>query len=387
MNVSGASGDVQVQKFNAAAARSQGFLAIPLKAVRELGQSSQSLAGILAVLRQDGRTTARHQKSLAKAALVPLRTFQRHLADLEAADLIKVTREPNQTAITAAAVDEADVMAEGFLPLPRYAAKLPWSDRLVYAWLIFRAELSLGGDTAEDSIGRIVKVLGIDRTTVCRAIKRLVARGWIARDADLPGERGSFRLLPPSTFTIPGSGSGKVAEPTDSGGAKVAAPDPTPLPKTGSGKVAEPLVAKWRSGSGKVAAPSFKNLKKKSDQRISTDQICFSIGEVERIAADLFRRSGYAGDDGSFYWKMAGMAAAGLVSQHEVHDATNGARECSAADRPAYTFAILKRHLDRRGADLTALLRRVRIEPHLPSKRPENRNLGTIDLGNLFKRA
>jgi len=371
MNVSATDLDVQVQKFNAAAARSEGFLALPLKAIRDLGQSAQSLSGILAVLRQDGRTTARHQKHLAAAALVPLRTFQRHLSDLEAANLVKVTREPNQTAITAAVIDEADVMSEGFLPLPRYAEKLPWSERLVYAVLIYRAELSIGGDTVEDSAARIGRMVGITRRSVTNAINGLVCRGWIARSADLPGEKGTFRLLPPGSTPTPGSGCEKVAAPHQTGWEKVAA---------GGGK-------KWRQGREKVAAPSFKNLSKKLIREKHTDHICYQVGEIERIAADLFRRSGYSGDDGSLFWKLAAMVAAGLVSQFEVHDATNGARECSADNRPAYAAAIMKKHLERRGASLSDLMRRVRIEPHLPAKRPETRNLGPVDLANLIKRA
>ena len=356
------------QRFTAADARSSsGFLAVPLYAVRQLGQSAQSFAGILAVLRQDGRTTARHQTHLAAAALVPPRTFQRHLAELESANLVSVTREPNQNAITTAMVDDGEVMAEGFLPIPRYAAALPWSQRIVYAWLVYRAELSIGGDTAEDSIGRIAKTLGIDRTTVMRAIKGLVARGWIERAADLPGERGSFRLLPPSTIT----GGGKVAPPTKSGG----------------GKVASRPVAKWREGSGKVAPPSIsKNLDKNSGQRRTTDQVCYQIGEVERIAADLFRRAAYRGDDGAVFWKMAGMLAAGLVSEHEAHDAANGARECAAENRPAYAAAILRRHVERRGADLGLLLKRVRIMPTLPTSAPGDGGHG-MNLAGIIKRA
>ena len=351
------------QRFTAAEARSNGFLAVPLSAVRQLGQSAQSLAGILAVLRQDGRTTARQQNHLAAAALVPTRTFQRHLAALEAADLVKVTREPNQTAVMVANVSDAEIMGEGFLPIPRYAAALPWSERLVYSWIVYRAELSIGGDTAEDSIGRMVKVLRIARRSVVNAINGLVSRGWIERSADLPGEKGSFRLLPPTTE----SGSAKVASPTESGGAKVASPP----------------MQKWRGGSAKVASPSSKNFRKNSGQRRSTDHVCYQIGEVGRIAADLFKRADYRGDDGSLFWKLAGMVAAGLVSEHEAHAATNGARECAASNRPAYTAAILKRHLASRGADLSEFLRRVRIEPELPNSAPGDRN--QIDLAGMFQ--
>jgi len=48
--------------------RINGFIPLPLAIVREHGQAAQTLAGLLSVIRQDGRSTFRRQELIAKAA-------------------------------------------------------------------------------------------------------------------------------------------------------------------------------------------------------------------------------------------------------------------------------------------------------------------------------
>ena len=329
------------RNFTSADARSGGFLAVPLRAIRQFGPAAQSLGGVMSALRADGSKTYRRHESLANLAQVPVRTFKRHLATLEAAGCVQVTREPNRTNVTSVKGAESDWMADGFLPITRFAKGLSWSQRLVYSWGIYRAELSLDGATCEDSVAKMAAALGITKRSIYSAIVGLVDRGLIERTTDLPGEVGRCRLVDP--------------EPAD----------------VGSEKVAQPPVKKWPPPSEKVARPSSKKLIKKKTGQKRPDQRCVSVGGIERDAADLFRRAGYTGDDGGLFWLMAAMMSVGLVSDHEAHDAANGARECRATNRPAYARAILARHVRRRGGDLNALLRAVKVGPSLPTGPPD----------------
>lgn len=329
----------QSRKFTSQDARAQGFLAIPLKAIRECGQSSQALAGILAALRSDGKRTFRNQESLARAALLPQRTFQRHLDFLERAGVVRVTREPNKTNTTELSHDDAHWMAEGFLPMPRGLDGLTWSERVVYSWVIFRAELSLDQATCEDSVSRMQKALGISRRSVFNALTGLQAKGLIDRDSDLLGAPGRSSLVCP------------VQEPPESPGAKVAGA----------------LVQKWRGPGAKVAPPSSKKLFKKKSGQKGADQKCFEQEEIAQEAFSIFRKAQYQGDDGGLFWLLAALVVSGRLTEHDVEDALQGCRECNARNRPAYARAILRKRVP----DFDNLVRSVRIMPDLPTRAPE----------------
>lgn len=321
-------------------ARKAGFLAIPLKAIREHGQAAQTLAGLLAILRQDGSSTRRHQATLAKAAFVSERTLRRHLADLEAAGLIRRIRDRYGVTIHLVA-KPADLFADGFLPLPRYATGRPWVERIVLAWVVYRAELSLSGGDCEDALKRIAKALGLSPRVVRRAVRDLEAAGLLSHAWHLPGHAGTLTLRPP--------------EPAKKGEDKMAAGEGT----------------KWPVGEDKMAA-SIKNsgirtplVKKGSDRK----RVKVSVADLAPPAAELFDRCQYHGDQGQAIWKAAGLLVAGLVSEHAVRDAANAVRECKPADRPAYFWCVLKTHQP----DANELIRRLSIRtwPGTPPRPPE----------------
>lgn len=333
----------------------RGFLAVPLSAIREHGQAAQTLGGLISVLRLDGKRTFRRQDDLAKAASVSARTLRRHLAELEAAGAVVI--EPGDTTSTyRLTADEADLMADGFLPIPRYGLSLPWAQRLILGWVVYRAELSLDGSTCTDGVGRMSAVLGLDRRTIQRAIGGLVAAGLMLREGTTDGHNGRLELLAPT-----------AAEGTKEGGGKVAYP-----PNQRGGKVADPLAAKWPTGGGKVADHSYKKISlEHGSKKKHVDQKRYSADELAPTAAEVFRRCGYRGSDGRNLWKLAAMLTAGAISEHELWDACQGARECAPRNRPAYVVAIAKGHLERRGADLRRELAKVRIEPLWPSEAPK----------------
>lgn len=352
-------------QFSASDARRwKGFLAVPTMAARDHGPAAQTLGGLLQILRQDGRTTFRRQPDIAKAAGVSLRTARTHLKTLEAAGLVKADQSAGSTTRYVLGVSEAELMEGGFLPVPRYVLDRPWTERVVYAWVVFRAELSLDGATVEDSIGRVGKVLGIDRRAVRRAVAGLESAGLLERERLLAGEPGRLRLAEPPAHR----GEDNLAEPTHGGEDNLAEPPRTILPM----------------GEDNLADPSFIRRRSKNMVQERLDQIRFSIEDLTPIAAELFRRCGYRGDDGRNIWKVAALLSWGLVSEHEAYDAAQGCRECSPKDRVAYFVAILKSHVASRGKDLVALLRQVRIVPTWPSGPPKlPERTSTAD---LFKR-
>jgi len=340
------------------ARRSAGFLAIPLEAIRQHGQAAQTLAGLIDVLRRDGRYTFRRQSEIAKAAGVSVRTLRRHLDKLIAAGLVRSKATPTTT-LYKLAVDESQLMAAGFVPVPRYVLSRPWCERILYGWIVYRAELSGDGSTCWDGLGAIGKALGADRRVLWRAVDGLVAAGLMARDANLEGERGLFTLL------VPSSQSGD---------------DNLSAPHQGDDNLAEQVVTICPGGGDNLAdsIPIKKRSKNTSGPRRSTDHFCFSVSDLTATAGELFRRCGYAGEDGRNLWKLAGLLVAGRISEAELWDSAQGARECAARDRPAYVFAIVQDHLRRRGVDLTDELRKVRIQPTWPSGPPPDRTAEAI---------
>jgi DNA-binding MarR family transcriptional regulator len=326
--------------FSASEARAGGFLAVPVRAVRECGSCSQTLAGLLAVLRLDGgKTTYRNREQLAKSAGLPVRTWTRHAAELRRLGLIEQTHHPNQTTQTRITIDPAEWFKDGFLAFPKWLLneRMPWAWRVVYCWCLYRCELAPDGSWCEDSLSAMARALGLTRRSVINAIRGLVGRGLITRD-HLTGSTATTRLEPP---------------------------------KKGGEKMARPLVKKWPGPGEKMARPtSDKKLIKKTGQKRPDHELTVGSGPVPRMAHELFKRSQYRGDDGGIFWTVAGLVVAGLVSEFEALDAANGAAECQATNRPGYFRAIIRNHLRRRGVALEDVFWRVRLTPHTPTDPP-----------------
>jgi len=317
-----------------------GFLALPISAVKQHGQAAQTLAGLLSLLRMDGRTTFRRQADVARASGVPVRTLRRHLGQLVASGLVTTKgRQGRRTNTYGLSGVEADIMGDGFLPLPRFMLGQPWTSSVVYSWILYRAELSPGGDVVEDSLPRIAKSVGITRQSVYNALDKLAAAGLVEREPMLSGDVARITLLPPPT-------------------------------NMGCKKMADNPVKKWPMGRQKMAALLSKNWNKELVHRKHVDQIEVLAEEIEQLAGRIFDKAGYDGDQGGNLWKLAALVHIGAVAEHEVWDACFGAVECQAKSRPAYVFAIVKGHLTKRGVDLRSELAKVRIVPDWPTSPP-----------------
>jgi len=321
--------------------QSGGFLALPISAIKQHGQAAQTLAGLLALFRMDGRATFRRQADIAKASGISVRTLRRHLDRLVKSDIISTKgRQKRRTVTYKLSGVEADIMSDGFLPLPRFMLSETWAVCVVYAWLLYRAELSPNGDSTEDSLSRIAKSTGIVRRSVCNALDRLSAVGLVERDRLFSGDVGRIMLLSPPA-------------------------------RLGGEKMAEYLVQKWPSGSAKMAGAVRKKGLKEMVQIKRMDQKEVKTEEIGHIAKRVFEKSGYTGDQGGNLWKLAALLHIGHIAEHELWDSCAGARECRARDRAAYTFAIAKGHLAKRGVDLRTELAKVRIVPTWPTSPPK----------------
>jgi len=317
-----------------------GFLALPISAIRQHGQAAQTLAGLLSLLRMDGRTTFRRQADVAKASGVPVRTLRRHLEQLVASGLVTSKgRQGRRTNTYGLSGVEADIMADGFLPLPRFMLGQPWTSCVVYSWILYRAELSPGGDVVEDSLPRIAKSVGITRQSVYNALETLSKAGLVDRERMLDGDVARITLLSPPA-------------------------------NLGCKKMAEYPVKKWPMGRQKMAGLLSKKGPTELVQRNRVDQIEVLAEKIEQLAGRIFDKAGYDGDQGGNFWKMAALLHIGVITEHEVWDACAGAVECQAKSRPAYVFAIVKGHLAKRGADLQTEMAKVRIVPDWPTSPP-----------------
>ena len=199
--------------FSAAQARASGFTAVPLDLARRHGAVGQTLGRLLEIFRQDGRTTHRSQAQLAKWCGCSVRTFRRHCLILAAEGLIEIIVRAHDTSILRLKVPESTILSKAFVPLPNYAAALPWACRLTYAFLVFRAELGPGGDTITDGLRAIARDLGMDPMRLRGNIDRLRAAGMVAREETGAGDPARWRLLRP-----PGKGGDIVSAPQDEGG-------------------------------------------------------------------------------------------------------------------------------------------------------------------------
>ena len=335
--------------FSSSEARSGGFLAVPLKAIRECGSCSQSLAGLLSVLRLDGgKITYRSRDELAKSAGLPVRTWTRHAAELRRLGFIEQQHTPNESSTTTITTDSAGWFSDGFLPLPKWivAERMPWAWRIVYCWVVYRAELSLDSASCEDSLSAMARALGLTRRSVINAINGLLGRGLITRE-QVQGSTATTRLK---------------------------------SPKNGGEKMARTWCKSGPARGEKMARPSStKNfLNKNSVQKRAERELSASSGAVPRIANDLFTAARYAGSDGGLLWVVAGAVASGAISEHHAIDAARGAAECKANNRVGYFRTILNRNLRRNGERLDDILRGIRLSPHTPTDPPVRRSVGLV---------
>jgi len=237
-------------------------------------------------------------------------------------------------------------MADGFLPLPRFMLSATWAQRITYAWILYRAELSPDGACMEDSLRGIAKATGLAPRSVPYALDQLVAAGLLQRDSFLPGEVGQIRLLLPPAHR-------------------------------GDAKVAEYPMQKWplkdRSGGAKMAVavkeehgPKYKVQRRQK----RVDQVEIQTNEIEHIARRVFQKSGYSGDEGGNLWKLGALLHTGRIAECELWDACTAADACQARDPAAYIYAVVKDHLARRGLDLQAELAKIRLVPDWPTSPP-----------------
>lgn len=189
------------RQFNAQKARHRsGFIPLPLPLLRDHGQVAQTIGSLLSVFRQDGQTTFRSQSALAQVAGVSDRTLRDHLAVLVAAGVVALEDRPGvSTKVVRLVRPEAELLGAGFLPLPRYALELHWRLRAVYAYVVYRCEVSPSGDSCQDSLVTIASQVGSTRKTAGVAVAELERLGWIRREERSPGDAATMVLVAPPT--------------------------------------------------------------------------------------------------------------------------------------------------------------------------------------------
>jgi len=293
--------DLETQdRFTAGDARKMGFIPVPLGVLRDHGPCAQTIGALLSIFRQDGKTTFRRQDILAKNAGVPLRTFRRHLASLEAAGQLirKKRRRDRQSDVLQLGQPEADLLAAGFLPLPRYALGLSFSQRIVYAWIIYRAEVSPLGNSCTDTLATIAGAVGLSRRAIGLAIKALVEKNFITRTEDLSGDTAECILQPPF------QGGEEMAERLPGGCADMAE-----RPSEGCADMASRPRKNGLKVCANVAGPIKENLKEPDKKkRLVLDGLLAEEGEA--IATELSRLRGKT-------WpalKSLGLDGAGVIA-------------------------------------------------------------------------
>ena len=108
---------------------------------------------------------------------------------------------------------------------------------------------------------------------------------------------------------------------------------------------------------------------RKTRREHKTGSVVVQASDISQAAATIFAECGYSGNQGGNLWKAAALLDSGLLSEGEVFSACRGSK-LNGKDKPAHFFACLKEALAKRGEDLGALLRSVRIEPNWPKSPP-----------------
>lgn len=124
---------------------SEGFIKLPYRAVEEIGSAAQAVAGVARLAGNTGETFARLEL-IADASRIPVRTLKRKLLTAVAGGYLKRGRSHRRT-VTYTLMPKARQLwgcstgEFGCLPLFAATEQLPWSARLVYAFLVARAQL------------------------------------------------------------------------------------------------------------------------------------------------------------------------------------------------------------------------------------------------------
>lgn len=89
------------------------------------------------------------------------------------------------------------------------------------------------------------------------------------------------------------------------------------------------------------------------------------------IAASLFKRCGYRGDDGGLLWQIAVLCGRGLVPEVLAHEAANGAKLNAKRNPVGFVRTTLRESCCKRGIDLDYQLARLRMPPDAPKSAPK----------------
>jgi len=105
-----------------------------------------------------------------------------------------------------------------------------------------------------------------------------------------------------------------------------------------------------------------------------------TIDAIADRALGIFQACRYRGDDGGNLWGVAALMETGIgdLSEHEVASACQGAA-LNGRNKAAHFFACLSETLEKRGENLTELLRRVAIVPEWPKTKLYHTNLAGDD--------
>jgi hypothetical protein len=111
--------------------------------------------------------------------------------------------------------------------------------------------------------------------------------------------------------------------------------------------------------------------------------VTFAAREIEKDAAEVFRRLGYCGPDGSICWAIAGLVRAQLLDPKTVAAAADESFRNPGRNLPAAFFQCLSNRCRRAGTSLQQLFGRVEILPRVPDRRP---NAAFQDVPALVRR-
>lgn len=96
-----------------------------------------------------------------------------------------------------------------------------------------------------------------------------------------------------------------------------------------------------------------------------------AVEAIADRALGIFQACHYRGDDGGNLWGVAALLETGIgdLSEDEVASACQGAA-LNGREKPAHFYECLSESLEKRGENLTELLRRVVIVPKWPKTKP-----------------
>jgi hypothetical protein len=86
-----------------------------------------------------------------------------------------------------------------------------------------------------------------------------------------------------------------------------------------------------------------------------------NLEKAGEIAADLFKRCGYSGDDGRVIWAAAMLVADKQIAPAIATSAAEGCKACRPKNPPAYFRTTLRELLSAKGKDLEPMMRAVKF--------------------------